>query len=215
MSLDIAIVDYGRGNLHSVLSGFEQAAKLLGRDYTVQITADPEEIRSARRVVLPGVGAMGDCYQQLVQSGLKDEVIKAFKEKPFMGICVGLQILFEAGEENGGCEGLGLIPGQVIKFRQPDGQEPLKIPHIGWNQVHAKPHKLFQGIPQDARFYFVHSYHGALDAAHQHLEIATCDYGAPFPVVIGEKNWVAIQCHPEKSHKWGLQLIQNFLEHYS
>jgi len=204
----LAIVDYGRGNLHSVKSGFEKARDNLELDLDVLVTANVAEIEIADRVVLPGVGAMGDCFAQLQSSGLVEAVKHAFQHKPFFGICVGMQILLETGQENGGCKGLGYVPGQVVRFKP---QENIKIPHIGWNQVEHGNHPLFAGIPDKARFYFVHSYHVALPVDQQHLAIAQCEYGSGFPAAIGANNWVATQFHPEKSHQWGIQLLQNFL----
>lgn len=206
--MKIAIVDYGRGNLHSVQSGLEKALELSGLTGQVFLSADASMILSADKVVFPGVGAMGDCYQQLMTSGLEPVVRQAFATKPFLGICVGMQVLFESGEENGGSAGMGLIPGRVVRFEQKAG---LKVPHMGWNQVMHQSHPLFKGIPSGARFYFVHSYQVQPKSVAD-VQIATCDYGGEFPVAIAGPNWLATQFHPEKSHQWGLQLLSNFIQ---
>jgi glutamine amidotransferase len=135
-------------------------------------------------------------------------VRKAFAEKPFLGICVGMQVLFEFGDENGGSDGLGLVAGKVVRFVDKPG---LKVPHMGWNQVFHQSHPLFDGIPNGARFYFVHSYKVA-PTSPEDVQIATCDYGGQFPVAIAGKNWLATQFHPEKSHQWGLKLLSNFIQ---
>jgi len=201
----LAIIDYGRGNLHSVHSGFEKAAELAGLDVNIQVTHDPAWILAADKVCLPGVGAMGDCFAQLKAAGLDQIVRQCFAQKPFLGICVGMQILFEAGDEHGGCEGLGLVAGQVVRFPKSE----LKVPHMGWSPVTHKPHPVLVGIPAGARFYFVHSYH--VLPADPDLVLASAPYGVSVPAVIGRDNWLATQFHPEKSHQWGLQLLANFL----
>lgn len=204
--MKIAVIDYGRGNLHSVHSGVEKALDLSGIEGKVLLTSDAQKILDADRVIFPGVGAMGDCYQQLVKSGLKNVVLEAFAAKPFLGICVGMQVLLEQGEENGGSPGLGLVKGKVVRFADKPG---LKVPHMGWNQVIHDGHPLFDGIPTGARFYFVHSYKVAPVNAEQ--VIARTDYDGWFPAAIGGKNWFATQFHPEKSHQWGLRLLVNFI----
>jgi glutamine amidotransferase len=199
--LKIAVVDYGMGNLRSVSKAIEHVAP----QAEVRVTADPREILDADRVVVPGQGAMPDCMRQLGASGAREAVIEAAGRKPFLGICIGLQMLFERGEE-GDTPGLGILPGSVPRFR-PSG---LKIPHMGWNEVmQARPHPLWEGIPDASRFYFVHSYFPApRDAA---LTAATCTYGAPFTCAVARDNIFAVQFHPEKSQSAGLQLLSNFL----
>lgn len=205
--MQIAIVDYGRGNLHSVHSGLEKAVELSGVDAKVVLTSDPEVIAAADKVVFPGVGAMGDCYQQLLNSNLDAAVREAFKSKPFLGVCVGMQVLFETGEENGGSDGLGFVKGKVVKFAAEQG---LKVPHMGWNEVFHNDHPLFEGIPQAARFYFVHSY--KVQPADIAVQQAHCEYGGQFTAAVGADNWFATQFHPEKSHQWGLKLLSNFVK---
>jgi len=193
------VVDYGMGNLRSVWKALERSAP--GAD--VRVTADPGAIASADRVVVPGQGAMPDCMRQLNESGARDAVVDAARAKPFLGICIGLQMLFERGEE-GDAIGLGILEGRVPRFAG------LKIPHIGWNEVlQGRSHPLWAGIPDRSRFYFVHSYYPApRDAA---LTAATSVYGAPFTCAIARDNIFAVQFHPEKSSSAGLQLLSNFV----
>jgi len=195
------VVDYGMGNLRSVSKALEHVAP----DARVLVTADPQEIRSAERVVVPGQGAMPDCMRQLAASGAREAVIEAAGDKPFLGICIGVQMLFERAEE-GDTPGLGIIPGRVPRLRV----SGLKIPHMGWNEVfQARPHPLWQGIASGSRYYFVHSYYPApRDPA---LAAATCVYGAPFTCAIARDNIFAVQFHPEKSQSAGLQLLSNFV----
>jgi imidazole glycerol-phosphate synthase subunit HisH len=199
--LDIAVVDYGMGNLRSVSKALEHVAPKA----RVMVTADPKTILSSDRVVVPGQGAMPDCMRQLAASGARDAVIDAAREKPFLGLCIGLQMLFERGEE-GDTPGLGLLAGRVPRFVAPG----LKIPHMGWNEViQPRPHPLWQGIADRSRFYFVHSYYPA--PADGALTAATCIYGAPFTCAVARDNIFAVQFHPEKSQSAGLQLLSNFL----
>ena len=197
----IAVVDYGMGNLRSVSKALEHVAP----SAEVFVTSDPDVIGKAEKVVVPGQGALPDCMRQLEASGARKAVIAAAREKPFLGICIGLQMLFERGEE-GDAAGLGLLPGRVPRF----AVQGLKIPHIGWNEVQqARPHALWAGIPDRSRFYFVHSYYPApQDAA---LTAATSVYGAPFTCAIARDNIFAVQFHPEKSQAAGLQLLSNFV----
>jgi len=179
----------------------------------VVVTADPDAIRAAGRVVVPGQGAMPDCMRQLAASGAREAVIRATREKPFLGICVGMQMLFDWGEE-GDTPGLGLLPGRVPRFprermRLPDGT-PLKVPHMGWNEVQQeREHPLWQGIANGTRFYFVHSYFP--QPGNSSLTAATCVYGLPFTCAVARDNIVAVQFHPEKSQSAGLQLLRNFV----
>lgn len=199
--MKIAVVDYGMGNLRSVSKALEHVAP----EAEVTVTADPDTILSCERVVVPGQGALPDCMRQLGASGAREAVVEATRAKPFLGICIGLQMLFERGEE-GNTVGLGLLPGRVPRF----ALSGLKIPHIGWNEVvQARAHPLWAGIPDRSRFYFVHSYYPApRDAA---LTAATAVYGAPFTCAIARDNIFAVQFHPEKSQSAGLQLLSNFV----
>ncbi len=189
------------GNLRSVAKALEHVAP----QAQVRVSADPREILASDRVVVPGQGAMPDCMRQLAASGARDAVVTAAREKPFLGICIGLQMLFERGEE-GDTPGLGLLAGSVPRFKAAG----LKIPHMGWNEVmQARPHPLWEGIASASRFYFVHSYYPApADAA---LTAATCVYGAPFTCAVARDNIFAVQFHPEKSQSTGLQLLSNFV----
>jgi glutamine amidotransferase len=199
--LKIAVVDYGMGNLRSVSKALEHVAARA----EVVVTSDPKEILSSGKVVAPGQGAMPDCMRQLAASGARDAVLEAAASKPFLGICIGLQMLFERGEE-GDTPGLGVLAGSVPRFAVPG----LKIPHMGWNEVMQRgAHPLWAGISDCSRFYFVHSYYpaprNAADVA------ATSVYGAPFTCAIARDNIFAVQFHPEKSQSAGLQLLSNFV----
>ncbi len=197
----IAVVDYGMGNLRSV----SKALKHVAPDAEVLVSADPDRILSCDRVIVPGQGAMPDCMRQLASSGARDAVIEAARRKPFLGICIGLQMLFERGEE-GDTPGLGILAGHVPRFRV-DG---LKVPHMGWNEViQERPHALWAGIADRSRFYFVHSYFPA--PQDRAIVAATCVYGAPFTCAIARDNIFGIQFHPEKSQSAGLQLLSNFV----
>ena len=205
--MKIAIVDYGMGNLRSVAKAFEHVAPRA----TIQITAEPALIAAADRVVVPGQGAMHDCMREFLARGLKDVVFEAAASKPFLGICVGMQMLFEHSEE-GDTPGLGLLKGCVKRF--PDQRDArglrLKVPHMAWNAVDAvKPHPVWQGFSPAERFYFVHSYYCAPDDERDVL--ARAQYGAPFTCAVARDNIVAIQFHPEKSAHAGLQLLANFV----
>ena len=189
------------GNLRSVSKALERVAP--GAE--IAITADPEAILSSERLVVPGQGALPDCMRQLGASGARDAVIEAAAEKPFLGICIGLQMLFERGEE-GDTPGLGLLPGRVPRFKV----SGLKIPHMGWNEVlQQRSHALWEGIADRSRFYFVHSYYPAPN--DRALVAATCEYGAPFTCAVARDNIFAVQFHPEKSQSAGLQLLSNFV----
>ena len=194
------------GNLRSVAKALEHVAP----QAEVRVTADPKEILACERVVVPGQGAMPDCMRQLAASGARDAVVAAAREKPFLGICIGLQMLFERGEE-GDTPGLGLLAGRVPRFSAEGLKiQGLKIPHMGWNEVmQARPHPLWEGIASGSRFYFVHSYYPA--PANAALTAATCVYGAPFTCAVARDNIFAVQFHPEKSQSTGLQLLSNFV----
>jgi glutamine amidotransferase len=189
------------GNLRSVSKALEHVAPKA----RVVVTADPKAILSSERVVVPGQGAMPDCMRQLGESGAREAVIAAARDKPWLGLCIGLQMLFERGEE-GDTPGLGLLPGRVPRL----SVQGLKVPHMGWNEViQARAHPLWEGIADRSRFYFVHSYYPApRDAA---LTAATCVYGAPFTCAVARDNIFAVQFHPEKSQSAGLQLLSNFV----
>ncbi len=206
---DIAVVDYGMGNLRSVAKALTHVAP----ERRIVVTADPQEIRSAARVVLPGQSAMPDCMRCLDASGLAEAVLDAAATRPFLGICLGLQMLFESSEE-GPTRGLGLFPGQVIRFREaamllPSG-ERLKVPHMGWSPVRqARSHPLWAGIADQTRFYFAHSYHPAPEDPT--VTAGTTDYPVAFTCAIARANIFATQFHPEKSHLAGLRLLANFV----
>ncbi|HTH39586.1 MAG TPA: imidazole glycerol phosphate synthase subunit HisH [Rhodocyclaceae bacterium] len=211
----VAVVDYGMGNLRSVAKALEHVADASpSRVAQVVVTADPAVVAAADRVVVPGQGALPDCMEQLRQRGLKEAVIQAAASKPFLGICVGLQMLFDHGEE-GDVPGLGVLAGQVPRFPKgapmvaADGSA-LKVPHMGWNEVRqAKPHPLWEGIEDGARFYFVHSYY--VVPADPAITLGTTTYGLSFTSAVARDNIVAVQFHPEKSAQSGLRLLRNFM----
>ena len=204
--MTIAVVDYGMGNLRSVAKAVEHVA--VGR--RVVITADPAVVAAAERVVVPGQGAMADCMHQLSACGLREAVVAAAADKPFLGICIGLQMLFEHSEE-GDTSGLGILPGRVRRFpTERTVAVGLKVPHMGWNEVmQSRPHPLWQGIADGSRFYFVHSYF--VEPAQPGLEAAATGYGVPFTSAVARANIFATQFHPEKSAQAGLQLLANFI----
>ena len=204
----VAVIDYGMGNLHSIAKALQHADPSVD----VIVTAEPNAIQSADRVVLPGVGAIRDCMQALADSGLDKVILVIAGQKPLLGICLGMQALLTDSEENDGVSCLNLIPGHVRRFadnlKDTDGNV-LKIPHMGWNQVIQHAHPLWADIPQGSRFYFVHSYYAAPDdSAHS---IATADYPTPFACALAGEHLFAVQFHPEKSQTVGLQLLKNFL----
>ncbi len=205
---DVAVVDYGMGNLRSVAKAIEHVAPRL----VVAITSDPGEILGAARVVFPGQGAMPDCMREMDGRGLRAAVLAAAREKPFLGICIGLQMLFEKSEE-GDTPGLGLFPGRVRRFpaeRMATSDGRLKVPHMGWNEVEqAGDHPLWQGIPQGSRFYFVHSYY--VDPGARDVVTGVSTYGLQFTCAVARENVFAVQFHPEKSQAAGLRLLSNFI----
>jgi imidazole glycerol-phosphate synthase subunit HisH len=204
---DIAIVDYGMGNLRSV----EQAMRHVAGGREVVVTDDAETIARSSRVVFPGQGAMPDCMREMDARGLRDAVLEAANAKPFLGICIGLQMLFEHSSE-GDVAGLGVLEGEVLRFEgnmQDERGRRLKVPHMGWNGVHHHDHPLWEGIEQDARFYYVHSYYVAPE--NRELIQATSDYPGPFTCAVAKDNLFAVQFHPEKSQAAGLKLLQNFV----
>jgi len=204
----VAVIDYGMGNLHSIVKALQHADP----EADVISTSDKKAILKADRVVFPGVGAIRDCMNALNQSGLSEVVREAARSRPLLGICLGMQALLSESEENGGTRGLNVFSGHVVRFpetlRDENGQA-LKIPHMGWNQVHQIPHPLWHNIPQDSRFYFVHSYYAQPDDTS--LVVATAHYPEPFACAISVDNVFAVQFHPEKSQAAGLQLLKNFL----
>ena len=211
MSRTVAVVDYGMGNLRSVSQAVMHVARGLGVD--VIVTSDPDEVLAAERVVLPGQGAMPDCMRELRESGLQGAVLHAAAHKPLMGVCVGMQMLLSCSEE-GPTDGLGLIAGEVIRFQlegqlQPDGSR-YKVPQMGWNRVfQARPHALWQGVPDGEYFYFVHSFYARpSDPRHS---VGETEYGTRFTSALARDNIFATQFHPEKSAEHGLALYRNFL----
>ena len=207
---DIAVIDYGMGNLRSVSQALEHVAP--GK--TVIVTSDPAQIAAAERVVFPGQGAMPDCMRELDARGLRSAVIAAAADKPFLGICIGLQLLFEHSEE-GNADGLGILPGKVKRFAgqmRDTAVGKLKVPHMGWNQVYQQNHEhpLWHGIGSGERFYYVHSYY--VEPTESGLVAGVSEYPARFTSVVARDNIFAVQFHPEKSHRAGLQLLFNFVQ---
>ena len=207
--MTVAIVDYGSGNLRSAAKAFERAAEGGAR---ILVTADPDAIRGAERVVLPGVGAFADCMRGLAAlpgmvAALREVAIE--RRRPVLGICVGMQLMAERGLEHGTHAGLGWLEGEVTAIAQADAS--LRVPHMGWNQleIRAAAHPVLRGIAEGAHVYFVHSYAMACRRARDVL--ATADYGGPLAAVVGRDNLVGTQFHPEKSQASGLRLIANFL----
>jgi glutamine amidotransferase len=206
--VDVAIVDYGMGNLRSV----EQALRHVAPEAEIVVTDQASVIAGAGRVVFPGQGAMPDCMRELDARGLRDAVVDTAQTKPFLGICIGLQMLFECSAE-GDVPGLGVLKGDVVRFNsgmQDHLGNKLKVPHMGWNQVHhLSDHPLWRDIAQDARFYYVHSYY--IQPEDVSVIQAYSDYPAPFACAVARQNLFAVQFHPEKSQAAGLQLLQNFV----
>ena len=204
----IAVIDYGMGNLRSVAKALEHVAP----GAQVSVTSDPQDVRAADRVVFPGQGAMRDCMRELDARELRPAVLEAARTKPFLGICIGLQMLFDHSEE-GDTPGLSVLPGRVVRFaaeRMADAAgNRLKVPHMGWNEVRqARPHALWSGIADGARFYFVHSYYPV--PAEPGMIAGTSVYPFEFVCAAARKNLFAVQFHPEKSQDAGLKLLANF-----
>jgi glutamine amidotransferase len=197
----ITIIDYGMGNLRSVQKAFEAVGE------RAEITCDPDRVRAASRVVLPGVGAFADAMAELVRTGLAEAFRDAVRSgNPCLGVCLGLQLLFDTSEENGVHEGLGLLPGRVVRFQPGPG---VKIPHMGWNTLRIlRPAPILRGLPPEPSVYFVHSYHAV--AAHPDDVAAMADHAGPFCALIWRDNLMATQFHPEKSQKLGLAMYANF-----
>lgn len=208
--ISIAVIDYGMGNLRSVAKALEHVNSRV----RVRISHLSRDILGVDRVVFPGQGAIGDCMSELRRLELVELLRQVTASKPFLGICLGPQALMDFSEENGGVAGLGVLPGQVRwfgdKLRDRDTGERLKIPHMGWNQVHqTAAHPLWQDIPQDSRFYFVHSYY--LNPATDTIKAGVTHYGFDFTSAIARENIFAVQFHPEKSAQAGLRLLSNFV----
>ncbi len=205
----VAVIDYGMGNLHSVAKALEHVAP----DARVDVTSNPDVIHAADRVVFPGVGAIRDCMAEIRRLGVDKLVCEAVQQKPVLAICVGLQALMSHSEENGGVDGINLLQGDVRFFGadlRDEHAQRLKVPHMGWNEVtQVMAHPLWAGIPQDSRFYFVHSYF--VTAAQREFVAAQCRYGVTFDAALAAPNLFAVQFHPEKSHTAGLQLLKNFM----
>jgi len=207
----VAVIDYGMGNLHSVAKALEKVAE----GTKVLVSSDPDEVRKADRIVLPGVGAIRDCMAEIRRLGFDELVREVVQNKPLLGVCVGMQALMESSVENGGTECIGILPGRVEFFgdnlQDPTSGERLKVPHMGWNQVNqAIDHPMWQGIADGSRFYFVHSYY--VEPARPELIAASCDYGISFTAAVTQGNVFATQFHPEKSQHAGLALYANFLK---
>jgi glutamine amidotransferase len=213
--MSVVIVDYGSGNLHSAHKALERAARESGSGAEIRLTSNPDDVRNAERIVLPGVGAFADCRRGLdavdgMVEALNEAVIE--KGKPFLGICVGMQLMATRGLEHQVTEGLGWISGDVVAIELADPS--LKIPHMGWNTLSIRrAHELLDGIPtgeNGLHAYFVHSFH--LKPASANLMIAETDYGASLTAIVGRDNLVGTQFHPEKSQTLGLALLRNFLQ---
>ena len=205
-----AVVDYGMGNLRSVVNALQLVSD---NRLEVVLTSDPAKLAQADRVVFPGQGAAGDCMRAIDEYGLREAIVNAAASRPFLGICMGMQVLVDFSEENGGTECLGIYPGKVKYFgdshKDPSGVK-LKVPHMGWNRVaQVKAHPLWNSIEDGSRFYFVHSYY--LEPQDPALVAGMTDYGISFTSVIARDNVFALQCHPEKSADSGLQLLRNFV----
>ncbi|MHB8347859.1 MAG: imidazole glycerol phosphate synthase subunit HisH [Acidiferrobacterales bacterium] len=207
----VAVIDYGMGNLRSVCKALEHVAPAA----RVLLTSNPDELVRADRIVFPGQGAIGGCIAELDRLSLRAAVLQVMDTKPFLGICLGLQALYDFSEEGGGTKGLEVLPGRVALFpgermRDTGSGQMLKVPHMGWNQVHqVAEHPLWRGIAQDERFYFVHSYYA--DSGDRAQVMAVTEYGLRFTSAAGRENIFAVQFHPEKSQQSGLRLLENFV----
>lgn len=202
----IAVVDYGMGNLHSVVKALQHVT-----DDSVVVADTAEQINRADRVVLPGQGAMQGCMENIHKQDLYQVIVDAANSKPFLAICIGPQLLMESSEESPGTDGFGIFKGTCKRFAEAITQQnpPLKIPHMGWSEVkHTHDHELWQGIDDNARFYFVHSYYLVPD--DKDIVVGQCDYGHTFASALATDNIFTTQCHPEKSSTVGLQLFANF-----
>ena len=207
----VAILDYGSGNLHSVAKALEHVA---GRDYSVLVSGDRDTVLAAERIVFPGQGAIGQCMQTLVAKSFPALLRECLLSKPFLGVCLGLQTLMDFSEEDGGTDGLALIPGKVLRFpaaARDENGDPYKIPHMGWNKVkQSGTHPLWKNIEDNERFYFVHSYY--VQPEQESDSAGLTDYIVNFTSAAARDNLFATQFHPEKSQKPGLALLRNFLD---
>lgn len=207
----IGVVDYGMGNLHSLAKALQRVS---GSD-RVEVSYDPEKLSKCDRLVLPGVGGVRACMAELKRLELDEFIREQARQKPLLGVCLGMQVMLEHSHENGGVDALGFIPGEVVRFPDPPPECPpqhrLKVPHMGWNRVHwERPHPICKGVPNDVWFYFVHSYYAK--PASPDDQIGTTSYTHPFASVVGRGNVVAVQFHPEKSQGPGLALLTNFVQ---
>jgi len=207
----VAVIDYGMGNIRSVAKALEYVGQAHnGKKVQVIVSQQPEQILCADHIVFPGVGALRDCMSELQRLELADAIRECAATKPFLGICLGMQALLDDSEENNGTPGLAIITGHARHFATSIDNAALKIPHMGWNRVRQLAnHKLWRGIEQDSRFYFVHSYY--VDPTSDAHVAATTDYGCDFASAIAHNNIFAVQFHPEKSQHAGLQLLKNFI----
>lgn len=205
----VAVIDYGMGNIRSVSRALEYA----GGGCRVVVTRDPRRVLGADHVVFPGVGALRDCMSELHRLELDDVIRECAAKRPFLGICLGMQALMDGSEENGGTAGLGIIAGDAVRFSAsatPEDGGKRKVPHMGWNRAHqTRPHALWEGVAQDSRFYFVHSYH--VRPRDSGVIASTTEYGETFVSAIARDNMFAVQFHPEKSQRAGLALLANFI----
>jgi glutamine amidotransferase len=212
----LGIIDYGMGNLHSLAKAFERVAP----DLRIVVSYDAETLLDCDRLVLPGVGGVRACMDELRRLELNDLVLEAARRLPLLGVCLGMQVLLDRSEENGGVSALGLIPGEVRRFPDPlpetgadtavlASDDRLKVPHMGWNRVHQeRPHPVWAGVPDDSWFYFVHSFYAApQNPAHA---LGVTEYGRRFASAVARDNIVGVQFHPEKSQAQGLRLLANF-----
>ena len=204
----VGVIDYGMGNLHSLAKALERVAP----DQRVVVSYDAEELLDCDRLVLPGVGGVRECMKELQRLELSQLVREASRKVPMLGICLGMQVMLEFSEENGGVPALGLFPGEVVRFPDPpvEAAERLKVPHMGWNRVkQERAHPVWAGVPDESWFYFVHSYYARpRDPAHV---LGVSEYTHPFAAAIARENLVAFQFHPEKSQNVGLTLLGNFV----
>lgn len=206
----IGVIDYGMGNLHSLAKALTRVAA----EDRVEVTYDPDKLAKADRLVLPGVGGAKTCMEELERLELDAFVREVAGSKPMLGVCLGMQIMLEHSDENGGADLLGLFEGDVIKFPDPEAAdtdaERVKVPHMGWNQIHrTRDHPLFEGIPDDAWFYFVHSFHAAPE--HDSDILGVTEHGIDFASILMKENTLAVQFHPEKSQGAGMKLLANFI----
>ena len=206
----IAVIDYGMGNLRSVTKALEH---VIGKNQQVVLTSSVEQLAHADKVVFPGQGAARDCMHSIDEYDLRATILEAAASKPFLGICMGMQVLVHASEENQGTRLMGYFPGEVRYFgnqlTEANG-ERLKVPHMGWNEVsQTRQHPLWNNIADQSRFYFVHSYY--LETESPDLEVGSCHYGRTFTCAVAKDNVFALQCHPEKSADAGIQLLTNFV----